>query len=555
MSEEIKFSFDLSNLSPFINDSAVKGLDAIAGGGGGGGGVGPLISSASGGASGGYNGGGGYSGSISGDLKLDFAKAIPGYLTVYGSYVAKNNETGRYCIVKDSTEDKYTNDGYSQTGRICPNNINSDAWTKEWETGIAVDMRIYDEYAPKFNNAVTGEQFRILHKKKYLYCAMKINDKIVKNLFVNDICSEGLGKRTPKNGNTPGWTVDISAACLFAQLGGNFNISHDKAAVLDSVAKGKTFGKRGTCSDYSGPKLYELLKSTADTSSGDWKAGVKADTLTYASAQLTANTYPTIFYVLAEDVDEIKAKLDITIPDELVGTKAVEALNDVSMSDIAASSALQKVAGPMTIVIESGHGMRANSNEPGACDKSGKRREHDLNTRMTNGLAKVLRDSGWSVKTLIGGPGFKPAKSGSIFNGHGAQISVSVHNNAGGGVGYEFYPRYGAGAQAAQEDQLLVDAVVNQVKKMTKYNYRPHGPRKTAQTQQAGGTYTRSSRIKTPAHMLIEGCYVDNPTDFDGVNNNLDEWCNLVALGIQDYARHRYPDKFGSAPAPQEANT
>lgn len=554
--EKVKFSFNLSNLSPFINNSAVNGLNGIAGGNNGGGGTNNLVASGAGGASGNYNGSDGYSGSISGDLKLDFAKAVPGYLTVYGSYVAKNKETGRYCIVKDQTEDKFTNDGYAQKGmRICPNNIDSNAWqAKEWNTGVAVDTRIYDGYAAKFNNAITGEQFRKLHSEKYLYCAMKINDTIVKNLFINDICSGALGERTPKNGGTPGWTVDISVPCLFAQMGDKFNITHEKASVLEPVAKGKTFGKRGTCAEYNGPVLYELLKSTAAEPEGNWKQSIKSDTITYGSAQLTANTYPTIFYVLSEDVSEIKSKLDITIPEDLIGDKAINVLSSTSMSDIQASAELQKINEPLTIVIESGHGMRANSNEPGACDKTGKRREHDLNTRMTNGLAKILRDSGWNVVTIIGGPGFRPSKSGTIFNGHNAQISISVHNNAGGGIGYEFYPRYGAGATAASEDQLLVDAVERQAKKMTKYNYRPHGPRKTAATSQAGGTYTRSSKIRTKAHMLIEGCYVDNPTDFDGINNNLDEWCNLVALGIQDYAKHRYPQKFGGAPPAAEAN-
>ena len=552
LKEKVKFSFDLSNLSPFVNDSAVKGLDSVAGGGGSGG----LVASGAGGASGSYNSDDGYSGSVSGDLKLDFAKAIPGYLTVYGSYVAMNTETEKYCIVKDNTEDKFTNDGYAQKGmRICPNNIDSNAWSaKEWNTGVAVDKRIYGVYAAKLNNQITQTQLEKLHDGKYLYCAMKINDTIVKNLFINDICSGALGERKPKNGGTPGWTVDISVPCLFAQMGNKFNITHEKASVLKPVAAGKTFGRRGTCPEYNGPVLYELLKSTADSSSGNWKQSVKDGTITYSSAQLTANTYPTIFYVLAEDVDEIKNKLDISVPEDMIGNKAVENLTSTSMADIQASSELQKINAPLTIVIESGHGMRAKSNEPGACDASKTRREHDLNTRMTNGIAKVLRDSGWNVVTIIGNPGYRPAKSGTIFNGKGAQISVSVHNNAGGGTGYEFYPRYGAGAAAASEDQLLVDAVEKQAKKMTKYNYRPHGPRKTAATSQAGGTYTRSARIQTRAHMLIEGCYVDNPVDFDGVSNNLDEWCNLVALGIQDYAKHRYPEKFGGAPPATEAN-
>ena len=553
--EKVKFSFDLSNLSPFVNDSAVRGLGGVAGGGGGSG----LVASGVGGASGNYNAGAGgnnYSGSISSDLRLDFAKAIPGYLTVYGSYVAMNTETQRYCIVKDNTEDKYTNDGYAQRGmRICPNNIDSNAWTvNEWNTGVAVDKRIYGTYAAKLNNQITEAQLCSLHDGKYLYCAMKINDVIVKNLFINDICSGALGERTPQGGGVAGWTVDISVPCLFAQMGDRFNITHEKANVLKPVAAGKTFGKHGACAEYNGPVLFELLKSTADTSTGNWKDSVKKDTITYSTAKLTANTYPTIFYVLAEDVDEIKSKLDITIPDDMIGNKAVENLSAANMSDIQASAELQRINAPLTIVIESGHGMRANSNEPGACDASKTRREHDLNTRMTNGIAKVLQDSGWNVVTIIGNAGYRPAKSGTIFNGKGAQISISVHNNAGGGTGYEFYPRYGAGAAAASEDQLLVDAVEKQAKKMTRYNYRAHGPRKTAATTQAGGTYTRSARIQTKAHMLIEGCYVDNPTDFDGISNNLDEWCNLVALGIQDYAKYRYPEKFGGAPPASEAN-
>lgn len=547
--KSIEFAFEVPNLVPFVNDAAVKGPNEVAGGGGGSG-VGAGAAGAAGDFSG---GGGGYSGSISNELTMDFTKAIAGYLTVYGSYVAKNTETGRYCIVKDSTEDKYTNDGYAQQNmRICPNNINSNAWeAEEWNTGVAVDERIYDNYAAKYNNAVTAEQFRKLHKGKYLYCAMKINNTIVKNLFINDICHGALGERTPKNGGAPGWTVDISAACLFAQMGKNFNISHEKAGVLEAVAIGKTFGKRGTCSDYNGPTLFNLLKSTAN-GEGDWKASIKADTITYAAAQLTANTYPTIFYVLAEDVDEIKSKLDITIPPDLVGTKAVESLANTSMVDIQASADLQRISSPITIVLEAGHGYRTTGNDPGAVGPN-KRGEHTLNARMTNGIAKVLRDSGWNVVTLIGTPSKKYSKSGAIFNGYGAQISVSIHNNAGGGTGYEFYPRYGAGAAAAAEDQILVDAVEQQAKRMTKYNYRPHGPRKTAATKQAGGTYTRSAKIKTKAHLLIEGCYVDTPADYDGVSNNLDEWCNLVALGIQDYAKHRYPEKFGAAP-PQEAN-
>ena len=467
-----------------------------------------------------------------------------------------NTETKRYCIVKDDTEDKYTNDGYAQKGmRICPNNINSNAWqAKDWNTGVAVDKRIYGAYAAKLNNQITEAQIAKLHDGKYLYCAMKINDVIVKNLFINDICSGALGERKPRNGGPAGWTVDISVPCLFAQMGDKFNITHAKASVLEPVAKGKTFGRRGTCAEYNGPVLYELLKSTADTSTGDWKAAIKNDTITYSTAQLTANTYPTIFYVLGEDVDEIKSKLDITVPDEMIGNKALENLASASMSDIQASADLQKINAPITIILEAGHGWRGKGNDPGACDSSKTRREHDLNVRMVNGIAKVLKDSGWNVVTIIGNPGYQPSKSGTIFNGKGAQISVSIHNNAGGGTGYEFYPRYGAGAAAASEDQILVDAVEKQAKKMTRYNYRSHGPRKTAATSQAGGTYTRSSRIQTKAHMLIEGCYVDNPTDFDGVSNNLDEWSNLVALGIQDYAKHRYPEKFGGAPPAGEAN-
>ena len=34
--EKVKFSFNLSNLSPFINNSAVNGLNGIAGGNNGG---------------------------------------------------------------------------------------------------------------------------------------------------------------------------------------------------------------------------------------------------------------------------------------------------------------------------------------------------------------------------------------------------------------------------------------------------------------------------------------------------------------------------------------
>lgn len=125
-------------------------------------------------------------------------------------------------------------------------------------------------------------------------------------------------------------------------------------------------------------------------------------------------------------------------------------------------------------------------------------------------------------------------------------------------LGYEFYPRYQTGTTTrakiqAAEDQILVDAVDQQAKRMTKYNYTRYGGRRTATDPNAKKTYARSSSIETKAHLLIEGCYVGTPADYDGVSNNLDEWCNLVALGIQDYAKYRYPEKFGAAPA-QEAN-
>ena len=567
----IKFSIGLSNVAPFVNEAALltpgMGGGGAAGGGGGGG-------ASSGGGGGG--GGSGYS-SISDGFQGDFTNAIPAYFTVYGAFVAKSGD--KYHIVADATEDSYTKDGYAQFNmRICPAVISSNAWeAKTWNTGIAVDRAIFKVFSDKLNNAISTENLTKLYQKHYLYAAIKIENTIVKNLFINDICDEGAMQAQR---GTAAYTLDASASLIFAQMGDQFsvNLNQDSASKinggkLESASIGKTFGKQGTSSDYTGPALYELLKSTATGEGDNWKTDIAKNTLTYNAASFTGKVWPAIFYVLEEDVQEIQTKLDIQVPDCMIGVKSTEVLNNTSASDIQASSDLERINSPITVVLEAGHGAgRASGGgfDSGAANKG--RQEHALNARMTEGIAKVLRDMGWNVITLISKPGSTIRKSGSIFNSANAQISASIHNNSAGptAAGYQFFTRYGcSNATFANNDKMLIDAVTQQVSKMTKYRYTPRGGKagkwynndKGAMVRDKQGnqtnspSYCRNPNIKSEAHMLIEGCFVSNTTDYDGISNNLDEWCNLVALGIQDYARAKYPQKFGgSAPTPQEAN-
>lgn len=183
------------------------------------------------------------------------------------------------------------------------------------------------------------------------------------------------------------------------------------------------------------------------------------------------------------------------------------------------------------VFIGVGHG----GNDPGAI---GHVREEDANLAIALEMKKILQANDYIV-------GISRTKDENDTlqeeireaNAFGPDLAIDVHNNAGGGDGFEVYVQtngYAAKSMAAGK------AIEKRVKAM---GQNSRGV-KTRKSSSGADYYGFLRQVKAPA-LIVEGFFVDNSkdaADFD-TSAELKELAKAYALGIMDHLGESKPEE------------
>lgn len=150
------------------------------------------------------------------------------------------------------------------------------------------------------------------------------------------------------------------------------------------------------------------------------------------------------------------------------------------------------------VFISAGHG----GSDPGACANGFK--EKDLNLSIATHCASFLRSYG--VNVLMSRTGDEEdgindeARESNAF---GAELTVSIHNNAGGGKGAEAFYHYGGGTSKTLAENILSEIVA------IGQNSRGAKTRRGSD----GSDYYGFIRLTSAPAVIVECAFIDNAND------------------------------------------
>lgn len=173
------------------------------------------------------------------------------------------------------------------------------------------------------------------------------------------------------------------------------------------------------------------------------------------------------------------------------------------------------------VYLDPGHG----GSDPGAVKYV---KEKEANLAIAKGCRDYLEDYGVTVKMSRTGDTAKSINTRAAeSNKWGADICVSIHNNAGGGDGLEVLHTYKGG-----KGKELAKAIETQVKKIGQ-NSRGLKTRKDSN----GNDYFGMIRLPKSPAVICECAFVDNKTDVKIIDTAKEQKAmgEAIAKGILDY--------------------
>jgi len=168
----------------------------------------------------------------------------------------------------------------------------------------------------------------------------------------------------------------------------------------------------------------------------------------------------------------------------------------------------------MKIFINPGHG----GTDPGACGNG--LREADVAFNIARRVENYLQDVGYDVKVFqLGGVDDDLETICDESNAWDADIFVSIHCNAGGGMGTETYHWYNSELSAR-----LANCIQQQIVESL--------PVQNRGVKQAG--FYVLINTDCPA-VLVETAFVDNGFDYRLLREKQDDFARAIARGITDF--------------------
>lgn len=168
----------------------------------------------------------------------------------------------------------------------------------------------------------------------------------------------------------------------------------------------------------------------------------------------------------------------------------------------------------MRIFINPGHG----GTDPGAC--YGYLREADVAFNIARRVESYLQDVGYDVKVFqLGGVADDLETICDTSNAWDADIFVSIHCNAGGGMGTETYHWY-----RSDISRKLAECIQQQIVESL--------PVQNRGVKQAG--FYVLIHTDCPA-ALVETAFIDNPHDAALLRERQDDFARAIARGITDF--------------------
>lgn len=192
------------------------------------------------------------------------------------------------------------------------------------------------------------------------------------------------------------------------------------------------------------------------------------------------------------------------------------------------------------VFIGVGHG----GNDPGAI---GYVREEDANLTIALEMRNILQANGYIVgisRTKDENDTLREEiKEANAFD---PDLALDVHNNAGGGDGFEVWVQTNG---YAAESRAAGKAIENRVKAL---GQNSRGV-KTKKSSSGADYYGFLRQVNAPA-LILEGFFVDNSkdaADFD-TSAELKELAKAYALGVMDYLGESKPEEKVEAEEPQD---